>query len=47
MKKIGEHEIQMTLKAGNAGFPFLLSDYHICMLPAGQIEEAIAKGIGT
>ncbi len=47
MKKLGEHEVQMTLKAGNADFPFLLSDYHICIYPAGQIEEAIAKGIGT
>ncbi len=47
MKKLGEHEVQMTLKAGNADFPFLLSDYHICIYPAGQVEEAIAKGIGT
>ncbi|MGH1412503.1 MAG: ABC transporter substrate-binding protein [Pelagimonas sp.] len=47
MKKLGEHEVQMTLKAGNADFPFLLSDYHICIYPAGQIEEAVAKGIGT
>ncbi|WP_299921927.1 ABC transporter substrate-binding protein [uncultured Pelagimonas sp.] len=47
MKKLGEHEVQMTLKAGNADFPFLLSDYHICMYPAGQVEEAVAKGIGT
>ncbi|GFE64515.1 ABC transporter substrate-binding protein [Litoreibacter roseus] len=47
MKKLGEHEVQFTLAAGNADFPFLLSDYHILMYPAGQIEEAIAKGIGT
>jgi peptide/nickel transport system substrate-binding protein len=47
MKKISDHEIQMTLSAGNADFPFLLSDYHIQMFPAGQIDEAIAKGIGT
>ncbi|MBO9463784.1 Periplasmic dipeptide transport protein precursor [Pelagimonas phthalicica] len=47
MKKLGEHQVQLTLKAGNADFPFLLSDYHLCMFPAGQIEEAIAKGIGT
>ncbi|NNK78906.1 MAG: ABC transporter substrate-binding protein [Litoreibacter sp.] len=47
MKKLGEHEVQMTLAAGNADFPFLLSDYHILMFPAGQVEEAIAKGIGT
>jgi len=47
MKKLGDHEVQMTLKAGNADFPFLLSDYHICMFPAGGIEEAIASGNGT
>lgn len=47
MKKLGEHELQLTLKDGNADFPFLMSDYHICMYPAGQIEEAVAKGIGT
>lgn len=47
MKKTGEHQVQMTLAAGNADFPYLMSDYHILMYPAGQIEEAIAKGIGT
>ncbi|WP_281857266.1 ABC transporter substrate-binding protein [Litoreibacter halocynthiae] len=47
MKKINDHEVELTLAAGNADFPFLLSDYHIVMFPAGQIDEAIAKGIGT
>ena len=47
MTKLGDHEVQMTLGAGNADFPFLLSDYHICMYPAGEIEEAIATGNGT
>ena len=47
MKKISDHEIQMTLEAGNADFPFLLSDYHILMFPAGEIDEAIASGNGT
>lgn len=47
MKKLGDHQVQMVLKAGNADFPFLMSDYHLLMYPAGQIEEAIAKGIGT
>lgn len=47
MKKISDSEVEFTLKAGNADFPFLLSDYHLCMFPAGQIEEAMAKGIGT
>ncbi|MBC6406960.1 MAG: ABC transporter substrate-binding protein [Rhodobacteraceae bacterium] len=47
IEKITDHEVRMTLESGNADFPYLLSDYHICMYPAGQIEEAIAKGIGT
>ncbi len=47
MKKINNHEIRFTLDKGNADFPFLMSDYHILMYPAGQIEESIAKGIGT
>ncbi len=47
MEKISDHEIKMTLAAGNADFPFLLSDYHILMFPAGEIDEAIASGNGT
>jgi peptide/nickel transport system substrate-binding protein len=47
MKKLGEHQVQFVLEAGNADFPFLMSDYHILMFPAGMVEEAIAKGIGT
>lgn len=47
MKKLSEHQVQLTLNGGNADLPFLLSDYHICMYPAGMIDEAIAKGIGT
>jgi peptide/nickel transport system substrate-binding protein len=47
MKKTGDHQVQFTLAAGNADFPYLMSDYHLLMYPAGQIEEAIANGIGT
>ena len=47
MKKLGEHQVQLTLAVGNADFPFFLSDYHILMYPAGMVEEAIAKGVGT
>ena len=47
MKKITDHQVQFTLAAGNADFPYLMSDYHILMFPAGMIEEAIQKGIGT
>jgi len=47
MKKMNDHQVQFTLGAGNADFPYLLSDYHILIHPAGGIEESIAKGIGT
>ena len=47
MTKLSDSQVQLTLNAGNADFPYLLSDYHILMYPAGQIEEAIAQGIGT
>jgi peptide/nickel transport system substrate-binding protein len=47
MTKINDYQVQFTLEAGNADLPYLLSDYHLLMYPAGQIEEAIAKGIGT
>jgi peptide/nickel transport system substrate-binding protein len=45
MTKITDSQVQFTLAAGNADFPYLLSDYHLLMYPAGQIEEAIAKGL--
>lgn len=47
MKKLSDTQIEFTLASGNADFPYLMSDYHICMYPAGQIEDAIANGIGT
>ena len=47
MKKITDHQVQFTLASGNADFPYLMSDYHLLIYPAGQIEEAIANGIGT
>jgi len=47
MKKMSDSQVQFTLEAGNADFPYLMSDYHLLMYPAGQIEEAIAQGIGT
>ena len=47
MKKLGDHQVQFVLQAGNADFPYLLSDYHLLIYPAGQIDEAIANGIGT
>ncbi len=47
MEKDDDHTVTLTLKTGNADFPYLLSDYHILIYPAGMKEEAIQKGIGT
>lgn len=47
MEKTSDHQVVMTLKAGNADFPYLLSDYHILMYPAGAEDAAIATGNGT
>jgi peptide/nickel transport system substrate-binding protein len=47
IKKMNDHQVQFVLSSGNADFPFLMSDYHLLMYPAGMVEEAIAKGIGT
>lgn len=47
MTKTGDLEVQLVLGAANADLPYLLSDYHINIFPAGQIEEAIQNGIGT
>ena len=47
MNKITDNQVQFVLAEGNADFPYLLADYHLLMYPAGQIDEAIAKGIGT
>ncbi|SFR18974.1 ABC transporter substrate-binding protein [Poseidonocella sedimentorum] len=47
MKKTGPLQVQFTLANGNADFPYLMSDYHLLIYPAGQIEEAISQGIGT
>jgi len=47
MNKLSDMQIEFVLEAGNADFPYLLSDYHLLIYPAGIIEEAIANGIGT
>ena len=47
MKKMNDHQVQFILNAGNADFPYLLSDYHILIYPAGMVDVAIRDGIGT
>ncbi len=42
MKADGKHRLVVTLREGNADFPFILSDYHLAILPAedGKISAA-------
>ncbi len=47
LKAVGSHQIQFTLNAPNADFPYLLSDYHLVIYPAGYVELAMQNGIGT
>ncbi len=47
IKAIGTHQVQFTLHSPNADFPYLLSDYHLVIYPAGFIELAMQNGIGT
>ena len=47
MRIDNEHRIIFVLKGASADFPYLLSDYHLTILPAGHKEEALTKGIGT
>ncbi|NKW91171.1 ABC transporter substrate-binding protein [Rhodobacteraceae bacterium R_SAG9] len=47
LKAVGSHQVQFTLHAPNADFPYLLSDYHMVIYPAGYVELAMQNGIGT
>lgn len=47
MQRLGPNEVQFSLSAPNADFPFLLADYHLCIYPSGQITESMQHGIGT
>lgn len=47
IRLIGTSQVQFTLHSGNADFPYLLSDRHLIMYPAGNVAEAMRYGIGT
>jgi len=47
IKKLGSHQIQITLGSGNADFPAALTDYHILMVPAGFTDWAKPVGTGA
>ncbi len=45
VKKLDTHQIQITLAAADADLPYVLSDYHVLMVPEGFKDWA--KPIGT
>jgi peptide/nickel transport system substrate-binding protein len=46
-RRTGPYEVQVVLRDGMPGLPFLLSDPQLVMLPAQAPERAMAEGIGT
>lgn len=47
IKPDGKYNVIFKLEAGNADFPFILSDYHLSIFPAGTKGAEFEKGIGT
>ena len=47
LKADGKHKVVVELNAGNADFPFLMSDYHLAIFKAGTKGGEFEKGIGT
>ncbi len=47
IKTDGKHTVVFTLKEGNADFPFIMSDYHLTIVPSGTKGADWEKGMGT
>lgn len=47
IKADGKYTVIFTLEGGNADFPFILSDYHLPIVPTGTTGGDWEKGIGT
>lgn len=47
IKADGKDTVIFTLEAGNADFPFVASDWHLTIFPAGTEGPGFEKGIGT
>jgi peptide/nickel transport system substrate-binding protein len=46
IKKLDSHKFEITLKSGNADLPFVLSDYHLVMVPNGFKDWTKPDGTG-
>ena len=47
LKADGKSTVVFYLEGGNADFPFIMSDYHLTIQPAGTKGAEYEKGIGT
>ncbi|MBW2059475.1 MAG: ABC transporter substrate-binding protein [Deltaproteobacteria bacterium] len=47
IKADGRYTVVFKLKGGNADFPYIMSDYHLTIAPAGTSGAEWEKGIGT
>ena len=47
LKADGKNAVAITLKEGNADFPFIMSDYHIAIMPADGDSVDWKSGTGT
>ncbi|NIP90214.1 MAG: peptide ABC transporter substrate-binding protein, partial [Gammaproteobacteria bacterium] len=49
IKADGKHVVVFTLKGGNADFPYIMTDYHLPVLPAqdGKIDPSSGIGAGA
>ena len=47
VKKLGPNQVQVTLASGDADFAYVLSDYHLMMVPDGFTDWANPIGTGA
>jgi peptide/nickel transport system substrate-binding protein len=47
IKKDGDYTVVFELDEGNADFPYLMSDYHLTIMPLGSDGLEIESGVGT
>lgn len=47
VKKLSDHQVSITLSSGDADLPYVLSDYHLLMVPNGFTDWAKPVGTGA
>jgi len=47
IKADGKHRVSIRMSSGNADLPYVMTDYHLCILPSDGNGGVIANEIGT